>query len=67
MVLKTRIFELCDGKYKSISELAQAMDISVVQLYRVKEDESSINERFIIGVIEAFPEYNVSDLFYLND
>jgi DNA-binding Xre family transcriptional regulator len=64
MIIKTRIFELIDGKYKNLSELAQAMGISVSQIYRVKEGKRSINQKFIIGAIKAFPKYKLDDLFY---
>ena len=65
MIIKTRIFELIDGKYKNLSELACVMGISISQIYRVKEGKRSINQKFIIGAIKAFPEYNLDDLFYL--
>ena len=65
MIIRTRIFEFCDGSYKSLSELAQAMGISVSQIYRVKEGKRRINQKFIIGAIKAFPEHKFDDLFYL--
>ncbi len=65
MIIKTRIFEFCDGSYRNLSELAQAMGISVSQIYRVRERKRSINQKFIIGAIRAFPEYKLDDLFYL--
>lgn len=65
MELKTSVFELCNGKYKSITDLAQAMGISVSQVYRVKEGSRPINEKFIIGGLKAFPEYKLEDLFYV--
>ncbi len=65
MIIKTRIFELCNGNYKNLSELAQIMGISVSQIYRVREDKRSINQKFIVGAIKAFPEHKFEDLFYL--
>ena len=65
MIIKTRIFELCNGSYRNLSELAQAMGISVSQIYRVREGKRSINQKFIIGAIRAFPEHKFDDLFYL--
>lgn len=65
MIIKTRIFELCDGNYKNLSELAKAMGISVSQVYRVREGTRNINQKFLIGAIKAFPGYNLDDLFYL--
>ncbi len=65
MIIKTRIFELCDGNYKNLSELAKAMGISVSQVYRVREGTRNINQKFLIGAIKAFPGYKLDDLFYL--
>ena len=65
MIIKTRIFEFRDGSYKNLSELAQAMGISVSQIYRVREGKRSINQKFIIGAIKAFPKHKFEDLFYL--
>ena len=64
MIIKTRIFELCNGRYSNLSELAQAMGISVSQIYRVREGKRHINQKFIIGAIKAFPQYKLDDLFY---
>ena len=64
-MLKTRVFELSNGRYENLSELAQAMGISVSQIYRVREGKRSINQKFIIGAMSAFPEYRLDDLFYL--
>jgi transcriptional regulator with XRE-family HTH domain len=63
MRLKTRIFEL--NHYKNLSELAQAMGISISQIYRVQEGKRSINEKFIVGAMRAFPRHSIDDLFYL--
>ena len=65
MLVKTTIFRLCDGKYRNLSELAQAMEISVSQIYRVREGKRRINQKFIVGAIKAFPEHQLADLFYL--
>ena len=65
MIIRTNIFELGNGKYKNLSELAQAMGISVSQVYRVREGKRSINQKFIVGAIKAFPGHKLSDLFYL--
>jgi hypothetical protein len=64
VLLKTRVFDLCPGRYKNLSELAQAMEISVSQVYRVQEGKRNINCKFIIGAIKAFPGYSFDDLFY---
>jgi len=66
MIIKTRIFKFCNGHYKNLSELAQAMEISVSQIYRVREGKRSINQKFIIGAIKAFPKHKFEDLFYLD-
>lgn len=65
MKLKTRGFEFCNGKYTNLSELAQAMGMSVSQIYRVMQGKRSINEKFIIGALKAFPGYKLNDLFYV--
>ena len=41
------------------------MDISVSQIYRVREGKRGINQKFIVGAIKAFPNYKLDDLFYL--
>jgi hypothetical protein len=64
MLLKTRVFDLCPGRYKNLTELAQAMEISVSQVYRVQEGKRKINCKFIIGAIKAFPGHSFDDLFY---
>lgn len=64
MIIKTRVFELCNGKYGNLSELAQAMGISVSQVYRVRDGKRNINQKFLIGAIKAFPEHKLDDLFY---
>lgn len=66
MIVKTRIFDILDGRYRNMTELAQAMEISVSQVYRVREGKRNINQKFIIGAMKAFPEYSMDDLFYLN-
>jgi len=65
MIIRTKIFELRDKNYKNLSELAQAMGISVSQIYRVREGKRAINQKFIIGAIKAFPKHKFDDLFYL--
>jgi len=65
MIIRTRIFEFCDGNYTNLSELAQVMGISVSQIYRVREGKRSINQKFIVGAIKAFPKHKFEDLFYL--
>jgi len=66
MIIKTRIFDLCDGKYRNLSELAHAMGLSVSQIYRVREGTRSINQKFIVGAKRAFPECALEELFYLD-
>jgi len=64
MVIRTRVFELCNGKYRNLSELSRAMGLSLSQVYRVREGKRSINQKFIIGAKKAFPSHNLEDLFY---
>jgi len=65
MIVKTRVFELCKRKYNNLSELAQAMGISISQIYRVRQGRRNINQKFVIGAVKAFPEHRLDDLFYL--
>ncbi len=62
--LKTRVFELSNGRYRNLSQMAQAMGISTSHIYRVRRGERRISEKFIIGAMKAFPEYGFNDLFY---
>ncbi len=64
-MLKTKVFELSTGRYKSLSELARAMGISWSQVYRVRSGRRGINQKFIIGAARAFPGYKLGELFYL--
>lgn len=64
IVMKTRVFELYNGIYKNITELARVMGISRAQAYRVRKGQRQINERFIVGALRAFPEYRLEELFY---
>ncbi len=64
MILKTKVFNLYVNNYRNLSELAEAMEISVSQVYRVLEGTRNINRKFIIGAMKAFPGYKFDDLFY---
>jgi 16S rRNA U516 pseudouridylate synthase RsuA-like enzyme len=66
MIIKTRVFELSQGKYNNLSELAQAMGLSISQIYRVRMGKRGINEKFLIGAKKAFPEYQLDELFYFS-
>jgi len=66
MIIKTRIFELTNGKYQNLSDLAKTMGLSVSQVYRVREGKRGINEKFIIGAKKAFPDHRLDELFYLD-
>ncbi len=67
MKLKTRVFELCNGRYQSLPRLARAMGISYDMSYRVRRGDRNINGRFIIGATKAFPGYKLDDLFYVSE
>ena len=67
MKLKTRLFELCNERYRNLVELAQTMGVSQDLVYRVRRGERGIHERFIIGAIKAFPGYKLDDLFYVSE
>ena len=65
MIIKTRVFEMVDGKYQNLSDLARTMGLSVSQVYRVREGKRGINEKFIVGAKRAFPDRRLDELFYL--
>jgi hypothetical protein len=67
MKLKTRVFELCNGRYRNLVELAQMMGISKDLIYCVRRGDRNINGRFIIGAMKAFPGYKLDDLFYVSE
>ena len=67
MKLNTRVFELCNGKYRNLVELAKTMGISQDQIYRVRKGERNISGRSIIGATKAFPGYKLDDLFYVSE
>ena len=66
MIIKTRVFELANGKFDNLSDLARAMGLSVSQVYRVREGKRGINEKFIIGAKKAFPDSRLDELFYFH-
>ena len=66
MIIKTRVFELANGKYHNLSDLARAMELSISQVYRVRVGKRGINEKFLIGAKKAFPEYRLDELFYFS-
>jgi len=67
MKLKTRVFELCNGKYPNVVGLARTMGISGGYIYKVRQGKRNINQKFIIGAIKAFPGYKLDDLFYVSE
>ena len=67
MKLNTRVFELCNGRYRNLAELAQMMGISNDLIYRVRRGDRSISGRFILGATKAFPGYKLDDLFYVSE
>ncbi len=67
MKLKTRVFELCNGRYRNVAELARTMRISKDLIYSVRRGERGIHGRFILGATKAFPGYKLDDLFYVSE
>ena len=65
MIIKTRVFQLCNGRYRNLTELAGTMGLSISQVYRVREGKRRINQKFIVGAIMAFPGCKFDELFYL--
>jgi len=64
MIIKTRVFEMANGRYHNLTDLARAMGLSVSQVYRVREGKRGINEKFIVGAKKAFPDSRLDELFY---
>lgn len=64
MIIRTRVFEMANGRYQNLSHLAEAMGLSVSQVYRVREGKRSINQKFIVGAKRAFPDSRLDELFY---
>ena len=65
MIIKTRIFKLHNSHSGDLSELAKVMGVSVNKIYDVREGKGNIDQEFVVGVMKAFPDYNLADLFYL--
>ena len=65
MKLATKLFYLCPSHYRNLSELSEAMSISVSQVYRVRSGKRNINQKFIVGALRAFPQFSFDELFYL--
>jgi len=63
--IRTWVFEMAHPKYASVAALARAMGLSVSQLYRVREGKRKINQKFIIGALQAFPDQRMDQLFYV--
>ncbi len=66
MKIYAKIFDLANGKYANMSELARAMEISPSYVYRVQHRTRSISKKFIIGAMKAFPGNKFDDLFYFD-
>ncbi len=66
MLIRTKVFELCSGNYRNLSDFVGVMGLSISQVYRVREGKRSINQKFIIGAKKAFPDYRLDELFYLD-
>jgi len=65
MKLATKVFYFCPSYYRNLSELSEAMSISVSQIYRVRSGKRSINQKFIVGALSAFPQFSFDELFYM--
>ena len=66
MKLNTKVFELCNGRYRNVAELARTMGVSQDLIYSVRRGDRNINGKFIIGATRAFPGYKLDDLFYVS-
>lgn len=65
MIVCTTISDIYRGEKRSLVEIARTMGISVSQTYRVREGKSAINQKFIVGATQAFPNRRLDELFYV--
>lgn len=65
MLIRTRIFELCDGNRRNLSDLVGITGLSISKVHRVCEGKHFINQKFI-GAKKAFPDYHLDELLYLD-
>jgi transcriptional regulator with XRE-family HTH domain len=63
--LETKVFDIYQKRFSSLTEMAKAMGISVSQVYRVRQGKRPIGEKFIIGTMKAFLGYGLGDLFHV--
>jgi len=63
--LKTKIFDLEEGR--DMKKLAILTGLSLSEIYRIKEGKRGVHDRFIVGVLTAFPEKKFEDLFYIEE
>ena len=67
MALHTKVFEAMKGQYNTLSELAEAMGISVAQVSRVRSGKANPGQKFISGAFKAFPHRSFGELFFYAD
>lgn len=66
--LTTRIFDLAPTYgYRSLRELARAMNVDVSMVSRVRQGKTGITHRFITGARRAFPDKTLDELFPVED
>jgi len=56
---------MAEQKFPNLVSLAEAMGLSVSQVYRVREGKRGINQKFIVGASRAFPECGLEELFFI--
>ena len=60
--LKTRLFDFGIP----MAQLAVMLDVSLCQVYRIKEGKRKIGEKFIVGALRSFPGKTFEELFYID-
>lgn len=56
---------LQEKKEMSDSDLAKEASLNVSQIWRVKKGRSNPGPKFIVGVLNAFPDQKFNNLFFL--
>ena len=59
--LKTRLFDFGIP----MAQLAEMLDVSVSEVYRIKQGKRGIHEKVIVGALRAFPGKTFEELFYV--
>lgn len=65
--LKTRVFEIADKKGLKLTWLAKRYGLRLEHLLRIRDGQQPISRKFVEKSCELFPEYTLSDLFFIEN